>query len=178
MCSFASGKNNPSKLYKINSHTIKPVEYHNDLGVIITKDLSWSRHISYTVSKANKIKYILFKSFCRLSEKMYLKLYKSYIRPILEYANLVWTPVLKQDTELIEKVQRRSTKYIYKYRNLNYGTRLQKLHLSTLEKRRDRGDLIWTYKIFNDPRYCQLKDLFQININRLRGHKFKVKCER
>ena len=45
-------------------------------------------------------------------EKMMLQLYKSLVRPILEYANQAWAPHLQKDIEAIENVQRRATRMI------------------------------------------------------------------
>jgi ribonuclease P/MRP protein subunit RPP40 len=52
----------------------------------------------------------LKKSFQRVNEESFVKLYTSYVRPILEYANLIWAPVLQRDIDLLDKVQRRATK--------------------------------------------------------------------
>src|SRR6218665_490670 len=74
-------------------------------------------------------------------------LYKSLVRPELEYCIQVWSPHLKQDMEKLEKVQRRATKMIQGYKDLSYEERLIRCGLTTLEKRRSRGDLIEAYKI-------------------------------
>jgi hypothetical protein len=52
----------------------------------------------------------LKKSFQRVNEESFVKLYTSYVRQILEYANLIWAPVLQRDIDLLDKVQRRATK--------------------------------------------------------------------
>jgi len=44
-------------------------------------------------------------------------LYKSLVRPHLEYANSVWSPYKKGDVEAIEKVQRRATKLLISLKN-------------------------------------------------------------
>src|SRR6218665_2980524 len=71
-----------------------------------------------------------------------LRLYKTLVRPQLEYCIQVGSPYLKQDMEKLEKVQRRTTKMIQGYKYLSYVERL----ITTLEKRRSRGDLIEAYK--------------------------------
>ena len=78
-----------------------------------------------------------------------LTLYKSMVRPIIEYANCVWAPFKRKDIDLIEKVQRHFTKSIIGMKNLSYTERLSKLKLPSLEYRRLRGDIIQVYKIVN-----------------------------
>ena len=47
--------------------------------------------------------------------------------------------------DVLEKVQRRATRMIRGYRTLTYEERLERCGLTTLDKRRCRGDLIETY---------------------------------
>ena len=47
----------------------------------------------------------------------------------------------------MEAVQRRATKRVVDMKNLRYEERLDKLGLTTQEKRRERGDLIETFKL-------------------------------
>src|SRR6218665_3335088 len=61
-----------------------------------------------------------------------LRLYKSLVRPQLEYCIQVWSPYLKQDMEKLEKVQRRATKMIQGYKYLSYEERLIRCGLTTL----------------------------------------------
>ena len=53
----------------INSHIIEQVTDMKDLGVIVSKDLFWSRHIESIVSQANKI-LGLIKRICKECKKM------------------------------------------------------------------------------------------------------------
>ena len=69
------------------------------------------------------------------------------VRPIFEYASPVWSPYLKKDIQIVENVQRRTTKLIKNISHLSYHERLLNLGLPTLKYRRDRQDLIEVYKI-------------------------------
>jgi ribonuclease P/MRP protein subunit RPP40 len=72
------------------------------------------------------------------------------IRRLLEYANVIWSHYLQRDIDTLEKIQRRATKRVAGLRSIPYATRLQMLDLPTLQHRRRRGDLIWTYKILTN----------------------------
>src|SRR6218665_1825789 len=53
-----------------------------------------------------------------------LRLYKTVVRPQLEYCIQVWSPYMQQDMEKLEKVQRRATKMIQGYKYSSYEERL------------------------------------------------------
>jgi len=77
-----------------------------------------------------------------------LRLYKSLIRPHLEYCTAAWSPHYCKDKELIERVQKRFTRMIPDLKDLSYEQRLAKTKLWSLEDRRTRADLIEVYKKF------------------------------
>ncbi len=109
-------------------------------------------------------------------------LYKTYIRHQLEFAQPVWSLYLRKDIEKIENVQCRVTKMIDFLRDLDYNERLEQLGLTTLETRRQRGDLIQTFKIirgfekveFNKP--IELKSSFKLDgpAGSIRGHRLRI----
>jgi len=63
-----------------------------------------------------------------------LSLYKSLVRPHVEYCISAWNPHYKEDKELIEKVQRRFTKMINNMEGKSYEERLYCLKVWTLEE--------------------------------------------
>ena len=98
------------------------------------------------------------------------------MRPHLEYANSVWSPLNKTDATLIENVQRRATKLVPNLKELDYEDRLKKLKLPSLSYRRLRGDLIETYKITHGLYNIDPESFFEFNCDaRTRGHNYKIK---
>ena len=79
-----------------------------------------------------------------------MTLYKTLVRPTLEYCSPVWKPYTKKDIYQIEKVQKRYTKMINGCKGKNYEERLTKLGVTSLEDRQYRSDMIQVYKILND----------------------------
>ena len=77
-----------------------------------------------------------------LDADMFKLLYKSLVRPHLEYASPVWSPITKEEIKRIESIQRRATKLVPALNQLCYTDRLRALKLPTLEYRRTRQDLI------------------------------------
>jgi len=113
------------------------------------------------------------------NHKVVTKLYKALVRPKLEYCVQAWRPHLNKDIDKIERVQRRATKMIYECRNLSYKDRLEHTGLTTLEERRDRGDMIEVFKLAKDITKIDKDKLLSFDMNtRTRGHPFKLKKAR
>ena len=50
----------------------------------------------------------------------------------------------------LERIQRIATKMVPELEHLIYDVRLKEMHLTTLKKRREKGDLITIYKLMNN----------------------------
>ena len=100
------------------------------------------------------------------------------IRPKLEYAAVVWSPHKKKDVRKLERIQRVATKMVPTLRDLSYEERLEKLKLQTLEKRRERGDLIAIYRAANEMEKVDRSDLFLWDSRNTRGHGKKLRMDR
>jgi len=97
-------------------------------------------------AKARSVLEMVKSNFRRLDED-FLLIYKTYIRPHLEYCVQAWLPYLMGDIRCLEQVQRAATKRVPGLKQLDYGERLKHLGLTTLEVRRKRGYVIEAYKI-------------------------------
>ena len=117
-----------------------------DLGIMINKSLKVSSQCASAAKKANRALGMIKRNFTYRTRNIILKLYKSLVRPHLDYCMQVWSPYLAKDKQLLEKVQARATKLITNLKDLPYEERIANLNLTTLEDRRRRGDLIEVYR--------------------------------
>ena len=62
------------------------------------------------VNKAKKVLGLLKRTVGSKNKEIFSMLYKSLVRPILEFACPVWLPHLVKDILAIEKVQRRASR--------------------------------------------------------------------
>ena len=155
--------------------TIDKVESEKDLGVIFDSKLNFTEHISTKVSKANQIVGLIFRTFTFIDREMFLNLFKSLIRPILEYATTIWSPMYKKDAIQIENVQRRATRLVKGLKEMSYPERLKILGLPTLEYRRDRADMVQVYKILHGLDKADKDSLFKMaTYQQTRGHPLKL----
>ena len=104
-------------------------------------------HILAIVNKTTKLIGIIFRSFEFMDNDMFITLYKSIVRPSLEYGDCIGSPIFKRQSIIIENVQRRATKILSGLENIPYVERLNRLKFPTLKYRRRRGDLILLYKL-------------------------------
>ena len=174
------GKNNPCYSYTIGEDndkiTLETTDLEKDLGIFIDPNLDFKKHIKTTVKKASYAGYKILKNFSYKTSNILVPLFKTLVRPILEYGNSVWNNKLKKYTTMIENVQRKFTKHIKGISNLPYEDRLKKIKLPSLEFRQRRGDIIQVFKIahnFYDP--LSTNTIFNFaSSSRLRGHNYKI----
>ena len=83
------------------------------LGVIINENLKWNCHVDYITAKASQKLYArrLLKR-AGVQEQDMLKVFRSSVRPILEYAVHVWQDIPDYLSDRIESVQKRAFKII------------------------------------------------------------------
>ena len=103
------------------------------------------------------------------------RLYKSLVRPNLEYCVSAWSPHYVMDRERLERVQHRFTRMLAGLKRLEYENRLEKLKLLTLEKRRNRSNLVYLFKICKELSAIPWNLFFRVdNSERTRGHSEKA----
>ena len=143
------GFNNRRHAYTMNNLKIAEVSSAKDLGVIVSESCKPSEHVSETVRKANGILVQLNRTIVSRDKDIVTRLYKVFVRPIIESAVPAWCPWERQDINALEKVQRRATRLIPSIGKLEYDERLKICKLTTLEERRRRGDVLEVFKMIN-----------------------------
>jgi hypothetical protein len=104
----------PYTLHNTELENVKSTTY---LGVELSSDLTWSRHIGNMVKKANKQLGFVKRNLPFVNEKFKEIAYFALVRPKLEYCSPVWDTHLKKYKNQIEMVQRRAARYVLKRYN-------------------------------------------------------------
>ena len=137
--SFAKNGNfrNTIPNIKIDGMDVEQVDHAKLLGVTISHDLSWNKHVENIVKKAGKILYMLYQlKRAGISQSDLVTVYLSVVRTVLEYACPVWHTNLQQYlSDNIESIQKRALKCIF--RGSSYNETLCNVGLQTLKDRRD-----------------------------------------
>jgi hypothetical protein len=66
---------------------LRDSEVERDLGVMLDSRLSFKDHVAHSTAKANKVLGIIRRSFDHLTEQTFVQLYKTLVRPLLEYGH-------------------------------------------------------------------------------------------
>ena len=89
----------------MNNFQINSVTEHKHLGLIISDDGTWHNHIYLITKKAFARADILRKFKHILDRKTSEKIYFTFVRPILEYADVVWDNATDILIKKLENVQ-------------------------------------------------------------------------
>ena len=142
------------------------------LGVTICSDLSWSRHADNVTKKAKSTMGFLKRNIRSAPQAAKQTAYKTFVRPILEYASSSWAPFNDTDNGKIEKVQRRAARFVMNdYRRTSSVTEmLTNLDWDTLQERRDLTRLSMMYRIVHGLVDIPAESYLKPSTSTTRGH--------
>ena len=89
---------------------IKEVQFHKHLGAYFSEDCSWHKHIDYIKDKAWTRINLMRKFKYELDRKALESVYISFIRPVLEYADVIWDNCTQKEKQDLEKIQIKATR--------------------------------------------------------------------
>ena len=166
-----TGHGNEDAQYTMGDTVLNTTIKEKDLGLTISADMKVSEQCAIAAAKGNQILGLIRRNIVYKEKELIIPLYKTIVRPHLEYCIQAWRPYRKKDIDILERVQRRATKMIQKLRNISYEMRLKECGLTTLETRRLRGDQIEVFKILNGYENIDRNIFFSVKEERrTRGH--------
>lgn len=145
---------------------LNSVDIHKHLGVYLSANNKWTKHIDSIIDSASKQVSYLRKLKYKLSKNTLSKLYCTYIRPLLEYGSEVWDGCTITDANRLEQVQLNAARIVTglpvfaSIRSLYYETGWE-----TLANRRKHRKLVLMYKIINGEVPSYLTDLLPNRVN-------------
>ena len=103
--------------YHLGDVILQRVQEVKDLGVTISSNLSWELHVTRIVLKANRMLGLLKRTCPLITDiKVRRTLYLSLVKSQLSYATVVWSPASVKLRMILERVQRRATRWILRTR--------------------------------------------------------------
>jgi ribonucleases P/MRP protein subunit RPP40 len=141
------GKNNPRHVYTMGDQQLAVSSLERDIGVLVSDSLKPSEQCSKAAKTANAVLGQIARSFHYRDRFTFVKLYKLYVRPHLEFACTAWSPWTRTDIDCLERVQKRAICMISGMGSASYEDRLKELKMDTLEERRREMDMVETFKM-------------------------------
>ena len=120
-----------------------------DLGVQLSCSLNFSVHIETTITAASKLVGWGLRTFSGRGRSIVLTILKSLVQPKLDYCSQLWSPSDQGSINKIESIQRHLVGRIrdHKLNKLDYWEQLKELKIYSQERRRERYQVIFLWKI-------------------------------
>ena len=94
--------------YYINEHPLDITDQHDYLGVRLLSSMTWSHHIQLKVNKATKVLNFIKRTLYKCTKEIKETAYFTLVRPVLEYAAIIWNPYQQHLIDDIEMIQNRA----------------------------------------------------------------------
>ena len=139
--------------YILGDKSLQETDNHPYLGVHITNDLTWNKHIHQITATANRTLAFVRRNLYSCPQHIKKSAYTTLVRPLLEYSSSVWDPHTKTLVNKIEMVQRRAARFCHNdYKTIEKGCvseMIRKLNLEPLNIRRTNKRLTIFHKAIN-----------------------------
>jgi len=160
-CEFIRITNKQNPVIYMDSIPIRQVTHTKYLGVTITSNLLWNKHIRTITNKVRQVNNFLYHNLRQCPSHIKCSCYKIMVRPIIEYVASVWDPYTLSNINKLESIQRRAERFCYNdfSRFSSVTDMLSSLNLPLLQTRRAKTKLMTLYKIINGHLIVPTDDL-------------------
>ena len=161
--------------------TIQSKPSTKDLGVTMSSTGEFKEHIANIVGTVRDLTAWILRSFKSRSSHVMLFLWKVIVIPRIDYCSQLWSPAKAYLINQLEELQKQFIRRINGFKDMNYNDALKKLQLYSLQRRRERYQIIYLWCILEeiypniqtDQNSCLIK--LQSNIHSRRGRTLVTK---
>ena len=139
------GHSNPKHTYAMCGEQLSATEEERDVGVTVTASLKPSAQCAKAARTAATVLRQILRTFHYLDRFVFVRLYKQYVLPHLDFSSATWSPWTEGDKEVLEKVQQRMVAMVSGLAAKTYEGRLAELGMFTLAERRHQTDMVQVY---------------------------------
>ena len=118
-----------------------------DLGVILSDDATFDKHVENVVKKVRQKTGWVLRTFYSRRQDIMKTLFKSLVLPHVDYCSQLWMPSKTSQIEIIEKLQKDFFSRIPAIREFNYWDQLKCMKMLSLQRRHERYRIIYTWKV-------------------------------
>ena len=159
------GRKNLRYGYTMGGVKLTEAEEEKDLGVWMHSSMKPTMQCEMAAKKANMALGMMLRSFHFQTKETLVPLYKTFVRPKMEFAAAAWSPWTAKNEVTLEKVQKRLIRSLSNCHTGTYEERLKIAGLTSLKERRVRGDLIETFKTLRGMNKVEKNEWFDIRSN-------------
>ena len=119
----------------------------NDLGILIDSSLSFSQELNKIIQKCNSRMYWILRTFATRKPEILMPVFKCMVNAVIDFSNLVLPSPTSAAMSRLEGVQRRFTAKLNGMQGLDYEQRLSALKINSIQRRKDRGTIMFMQRI-------------------------------
>ena len=132
----------------MQNHQIIEVDSHKHLGIYLSNDCTWHQHINYIKEQAWFRVNVMRKLNFKLDRKSLEIIYTAFIRPLLEYGDVIWDNCAEYEKADLDKIQNEAVRIATGATKLvSLNTLSNEICWETLEHRRKNHRLTLFYKM-------------------------------
>ena len=158
----------------MENQQITETDSHKHLGIYLSNDCTWHKHIDFVKEKAWKRINIMRKLKFEIDRKSLEIMFFTFIRPLLEYASVVWDNCTQYEKAELDKIQNEAARIVTGTTKLvSIQALYEDTKWETLEERRRKSKLILFYKIINGLSPTYLSSLIPLSVRSVSSYSLR-----